>query len=223
MLLLSDFQLLTGLSIMISGFTQLRCGISIYHWHKVVRLAWFSSITHLCCLTFLRDYFQHHKLAQLWRVPGMVILVIMLIVALIPTAQYTWYFDGHLSLGDIVKFVSRPAVCSFFPSQNSGGFTSRAGNQRAGISISLLCLGLLLRLCRLYDTPGDIYFKIRMWCSSGTKSLLQKLLDWCKADSGFGLLGIICLYRPLLTIFLCYRILFDVASSKVFEVLWFPI
>lgn len=56
MLTMSDFQLITGLAILISGFTQLQTGISAYHWQRLVQLAWFSSVTHLCCLTALRDY-----------------------------------------------------------------------------------------------------------------------------------------------------------------------
>ncbi|KAF2712528.1 hypothetical protein K504DRAFT_206294 [Pleomassaria siparia CBS 279.74] len=36
MLTMSDIQLLAGLSILISGFTQIRCGLSAYHWQKLV-------------------------------------------------------------------------------------------------------------------------------------------------------------------------------------------
>ncbi|KAF3003422.1 hypothetical protein E8E13_001084 [Curvularia kusanoi] len=36
MLTMSDFQLITGMSILISGFTQLDTGISAYHWQRLV-------------------------------------------------------------------------------------------------------------------------------------------------------------------------------------------
>ncbi|CAO2655636.1 Nn.00g044390.m01.CDS01 [Neocucurbitaria sp. VM-36] len=202
MLLLSDFQLVTGLAILVSGFTQLRCGISVYHWHKIVQLAWLSSITHLCCLTFLRDYFYQHKMAQLWRIPGMIILVVMLTFALIPTAQYTWYFDDKMTREDVILFVSKPAICSFFPYQHSTTFQNRAGIQRAGISITLMTIGMFVRLCQLYQTPTDA---------------------WCNLDSPLPVLSTVFLYRPLLTVFLCYRTLFDVASSKAFEVWWLAV
>lgn len=95
---MSDLQLITGLAIIVSGFAQLRCGISAYHWQRIVQLAWFSSITHLCCLTFLRDYLHQHKSAQVWRIPGMVALVVMVIAALVPTAHYAWELDDTMDL-----------------------------------------------------------------------------------------------------------------------------
>lgn len=218
MLIISDFQLLTGLSIMISGFTQLRCGISVYHWHKIVRLAWFASITHFCCLTFLRDYLHKHKLAQLWRIPGMVVLVILLSIGLIPTAQYTWYFADAMVPEEVELFVSKPAICSFFPHQRSSDFTNRAGNQRAAISITLLIFGMSVRLCRLYQTPTDLCLNIRRWCSAHSRNFLEKIHSWCSFSSRLPILMTIFLYRPLLTVFLCYRVLFDIVSSRAFEV-----
>lgn len=53
---MSDLQILTGISILISGYAQLECGLSCYHWQVLVYLAWFSSLTHLSCLTLLRNY-----------------------------------------------------------------------------------------------------------------------------------------------------------------------
>lgn len=225
MLLLSDFQLVTGLAILISGFTQLRCGISVYHWHKIVQLAWLSSISHLCCLTFLRDYFFQHKSAQIWRIPGMVLLVCLLTFALIPTAQYTWYFNDEMSRKDVILFVSKPSICSFFPhhyhhhQQNPAGSKHRAGIQRAAISIALLVLGMFTRLCHLYQAPIDVYLRVRNWCSALSKKILRKVHSWCNLDSSHPVMSTVFLYRPLLTVFLCYRTLFDVTSSKAFEVI----
>lgn len=50
----SDQQVLTGISILASGFSQLCLGISAYHWQTVVNLAWLSSMTHLITLTSLK-------------------------------------------------------------------------------------------------------------------------------------------------------------------------
>lgn len=84
---MSDVQLITGLSILASGFSQIGCGISIYHWNTVVFLAWFSSVTHLSTMTFLRRYVHdHHGIRILiLRLGLMVSLVLMLAVALIST------------------------------------------------------------------------------------------------------------------------------------------
>lgn len=135
MLVARDFQLVTGLSIMISGYTQLKCGLSQYHWQKIGQLAWFSSITHLCCLTFIFPHLAHKTLSQ-WRVPGMVILVAMLIVALIPTRRYTWTFSSDIHLEQLAK----PAICTFFLSSQEGAisYEEKASFQRMIFSISIL-------------------------------------------------------------------------------------
>lgn len=44
-------------------------------------------------LTFLQEHFRKDRTAQIWRIPGMIALVIMLIVALVPTGHYAWYND----------------------------------------------------------------------------------------------------------------------------------
>ncbi|KAH7093346.1 hypothetical protein FB567DRAFT_173148 [Paraphoma chrysanthemicola] len=88
MLMMSDLQLLTGLGILTSGFARLRCGMSTFHWQRIVNLAWFSSVTHLCCLTFLREHLRRNRVLQIWRIPGMVALTFMLMVALVTTLSY---------------------------------------------------------------------------------------------------------------------------------------
>jgi hypothetical protein len=82
---MSDAQIVTGLSILIGGFSQINCGLSIFHWHMVVRLAWFSSVTHLTTLTFLRRYIQDNGAIRILRLVLMLVLMLMLAVALIPT------------------------------------------------------------------------------------------------------------------------------------------
>ncbi|KFZ14982.1 hypothetical protein V501_02943 [Pseudogymnoascus sp. VKM F-4519 (FW-2642)] len=84
-LAMSDAQIVTGLSILIGGFSQINCGLSIFHWHMVVRLAWFSSVTHLTTLTFLRRYIQDNRAIRILRLVLMLVLMPMLAVALIPT------------------------------------------------------------------------------------------------------------------------------------------
>ena len=53
-LMLSDQQLVTGIALLASGYSQLSYGLSSYHWQLIVYLAWFSSLTHLTTLTALR-------------------------------------------------------------------------------------------------------------------------------------------------------------------------
>ncbi|KAL4915264.1 hypothetical protein BDW62DRAFT_188963 [Aspergillus aurantiobrunneus] len=85
---MSDLQLGTGTAILISGYSQLRCGLYSYHWLVIGRLAWFSSLTHLSCLTFLRNYLYNQKPQRQWRLLFMFVLVIMLITAMVSTGSY---------------------------------------------------------------------------------------------------------------------------------------
>ncbi|TQV90780.1 Glycosyl transferase, family 25 [Cordyceps javanica] len=103
-LAMSDLQILTGYSILISGYLQLYCGLSAYHWQMLVYLAWFSSLTHLSCLTFLRSYLYHRRVERTWRLIAMGLLVAMLVFALIPTGNYSWKSDA--SIDDTQMFAS---------------------------------------------------------------------------------------------------------------------
>jgi len=53
----SDPQLVTGIGILVSGYTQITCSLSTYYWQVIVYLAWFSSLTYLTTLTALRAFF----------------------------------------------------------------------------------------------------------------------------------------------------------------------
>ncbi|KAL4948455.1 hypothetical protein BDW69DRAFT_189246 [Aspergillus filifer] len=86
-LLMSDQQLVTGVAILTSGYSQLKCGMSIDDWKILVDLAWFSSVTHLAALTFIRVYIQDHTSVLHLRLPLMFALVAMLFAALFPTGN----------------------------------------------------------------------------------------------------------------------------------------
>ncbi|KAG6985311.1 hypothetical protein G7Y79_00116g101810 [Physcia stellaris] len=58
-LLLSDYQLLFGVAILIAGYWK-HCSISVYHFSIVVDLAWFSN-THMTSLSVLKCYLQERR------------------------------------------------------------------------------------------------------------------------------------------------------------------
>ncbi|KAK9847314.1 hypothetical protein MYU51_019581 [Penicillium brevicompactum] len=64
---MSDVQIITGISIIVSGAAQLKCGISTHQWQVLVYLAWFSSLTHLSCLTLLRNCLHQRPAERIWR------------------------------------------------------------------------------------------------------------------------------------------------------------
>lgn len=229
MLIMSDFQLVTGFAVLLSGYTQLRCGISTYHWQRIVKLAWFSSITHLCCLTFLRDYFCQNKLAQFWRIPGMILLVVALCIAMVPDAQYYPFINPRKMRkiqGSFYQVAFDHAICFYghHPTEfRNWYFQDNADEletkkQRTIISASILVFGMLNRLWRLYAAPVNTYFSMRKWSSHQLRRQLRIVSKWTKSH------GLICfwtsgfIYRPMLALFLLLRVFVDMATSKAFEV-----
>ena len=81
---MSDQQVITGVSIIIGGLSQLQTGIPVYHWQSVVNLAWFSAVTHLITLTVLRDEVRSNKTIRIFRLVGMTILMLMLVCVMGP-------------------------------------------------------------------------------------------------------------------------------------------
>ena len=113
-LMFSDQQIVTGIALLASGYSQLPNGLEAFYWQLVVYLAWFSSFTHLTTLTVLRDYFQKHPATRLWRIGLMIATVSLLAIALLPTGNQWWLFTD--SLGE-VNTLGVPALC-FFQARN---------------------------------------------------------------------------------------------------------
>ena len=95
-----DQQIVTGTAILVSAYSQISCGLQLYHWQVAVDLALFSSITHLTTLTCLREYFRERKSLRTIRLIFMGTIYVMLAVALVTT--------GYSALNS-----SQPAWCLF--------------------------------------------------------------------------------------------------------------
>lgn len=79
-LALSDQQLVTGLAILIAGYTD-RCSRSIYHFRIISALGWFSSTTHLSTVAVLRAYLIDNPRVRNWRAVAMVAIFGLLVVS----------------------------------------------------------------------------------------------------------------------------------------------
>ena len=101
----SDQQIITGIALLTSGYSQLPGGLAIYYWRLTVDLAWFSSVTHLTTLTCLRYYFQERQGLKYLRLVCMAVTAGMLSCALIST--------GYLGGGSFT--LNYPAWCLFHP------------------------------------------------------------------------------------------------------------
>lgn len=87
-LLLSDYQLLFGVAILVAGYWK-HCSISVYHFSIVVDLALFSN-THMTSLSILTCYLQERPTLRNWRVCIMVLLLIMVLAALGLASNPLW-------------------------------------------------------------------------------------------------------------------------------------
>src|ERR1700677_4250930 len=114
---MSDLKLMTGFTILISGYTQLHCGLSTYHWQVLVYLAWFSSLTHLSCLTFLRSYLHRHPGERVARLVAMFLFVILLAVSIAITGGFDWAFNEDGSETQVSP--ADPTVCYIRPMPKS--------------------------------------------------------------------------------------------------------
>lgn len=78
------------MSILIGGFICLDENLSALHWQIITYLAWFSCVTHLSGLTVLRRYFQARPWEKSLRITLMFILLVILIVAIVPSGFFNW-------------------------------------------------------------------------------------------------------------------------------------
>ncbi|ORX96691.1 hypothetical protein BCR34DRAFT_578514 [Clohesyomyces aquaticus] len=203
---MSDMQILTGLSILISGYSQIRCGISIYHWQILVYLAWFCSLTHLSCLTVLRNHLYNHPGERLWRLIGMGALVALLVAALLPTGNYGSDTEP-----------SAYAICLF----KHIAKTDNLDYASMIISILLVGLGFVSRIVRLHHSLSiTVVGTSRGYLSELSRQFLRKQYKGCKSGSRKSHWQRILFYRPFLAIFLSFRVILDLWSSMILEVWW---
>ncbi|KAI9369221.1 hypothetical protein BJX61DRAFT_545802 [Aspergillus egyptiacus] len=201
-LAMSDQQLVTGIAILIGGYSQLHCALSLYHWQIITTLTWFSTTTHLASLPFLQQYLRKHRYIFYLRVLLMCGLAIMLGIGLLPT-------------GNI--YLTAPAKC-FFDAPHLG-----ANHETVFyITVSEIILfgTLLTRLVRMFPTSRNISgyplkFVRKFWRNS---------IVWlCKKLQGSPRLVGMILAPPavfsLVALVLAQAFL-DIMRSGAFEVLW---
>lgn len=174
-LFLGDTQVVTSVAILLSGYIQLRCGLSIYHWEMIVDLAWFSSLTHLTALTSLRYYFRRRPAMAKWRVIFMGLTLLLLASALQPTGYVPSDINSPLIYADTTErlhnYLAGPAIC-LYNSRRRQEFLrglSRADGSLGGdgkskpaynlglivMSLSYLVIGYVVRIVRVSHTVSE--------------------------------------------------------------------
>ena len=122
---------------------------------------WFSSLTHLTTLTVLRQYFRETPAIRSWRAALMLVTMIMLSVALLPTGDDYWivFWDpavpGSMLAGLPVRcFYQRFATKHAF--SHDGPYLEFTNERVMVISILILILGYMTRIIKLSSRATDI-------------------------------------------------------------------
>lgn len=224
---MSDLQMITGMSILVSGYIQMSCGITTYEWMVVVSLAWFSCITHLSCLSLLRGYLYKNAAERTWRLCGMGVMAVLQIIGLVFTGNYQWssaqddlYSTGitGTAIGHDPVTVSKTrlndfAICNLnVHASNGPSFISMI------VSLSLVVLGYFGRIVKVHKRLSvDVVWKIRAWLSEKAQKPLQSITRSCMTAAPRALKRTL-VYHPFLAAFLTGRFLLDVWSSVLMEV-----
>ncbi|KAL8951507.1 MAG: hypothetical protein Q9222_002521, partial [Ikaeria aurantiellina] len=224
-LIFSDQQVVTGIALLGSGYGQLKSGngIDSYHWQIVVYLAWFSSLTPLTTLTMLRYYFLRNPGARLGRALLMLITVMMLGVALLPTGDRQWFISSYYNSMD---YAGIPALC-YFRRLDSQDYKNQLkyGDLAAIsmlISILVLAFGYLTRIIKLSDRANKAS---KRWLRDRPSQILRSIRDGAlrcaerqvpNAHKMHWMIGYIVTEAS----YVWLKALSDVYGSMLWEILW---
>ncbi|KAJ5580261.1 uncharacterized protein N7459_006246 [Penicillium hispanicum] len=193
---MSDLQTVAGLSILISGLVQFRCGLAAYYWLVVPP--------------------RPARGKRTWRMAAMLALAVLLIVGIAFTANYWWMRSGFYAEypnGIAVPFEG--TVDTGLPGRNGHAIcflgtrpTIATLSARPMIlSIIFIVIAFVSRVIKLHRTLSLRRGLRRVYIWSGrsgsTRSLKRKL-------------G----YHPLLAIFLTARLVLDGWWSVFLELAW---
>ncbi|CDM37467.1 unnamed protein product [Penicillium roqueforti FM164] len=211
---MSDMQIMTGFFLLISGYSQLKCGLATYHWLVVVDQAWLSCLVQLSCLTHLRSYFHNRPIERTLRLLAAGVSTIMLIVGLSFTGNYDWAFNADSSDPDHPT-ISDPAICYMRarPAMNSAFFSMP-------FSIILIIFGFASRVINLYGTLSVSVVRARTSLAGHIRGLLRIVYNWSRASRSPRSLKLTLGYLPLLAIYLTGSVFVDVWDSAAIEVVW---
>ncbi|KAF9734343.1 hypothetical protein PMIN06_004243 [Paraphaeosphaeria minitans] len=216
-LILSDTQLVTGLAILIAGYSQLSCGIASYHWQILVYVAWFSSFTFLSAMAFLEGFFLANNSLRLIRVFFMCTMGALQIAALLPTGSRNW-LDAAREAGPL--YVGLSAEC--FYQQLSMTSYSKGGPRMWSMVFSVLVVGVsyVHTGIRLFDPTAKFSRKyFRAIPGSYVKGLLQ-FLEHRAACRGIRATIWTIPYLLAFAGYASVRAAYDVAESMLGEIIW---
>ena len=225
-LMFSDQQLITGIGILVSGYTQITCSLSTYHWQVVVYLAWFSSLTHLTTLTALRAFFRKQPMLAYWRAFFMGCTIVLLGTALAPTGYVSQNANQKIAL-------AVPALCLF----STAGYNEASSSLSIGevdssvslepfnslfISTSLMFLvvSYTSRVVSLFKHTSDIAREqLRIRPGNRLKRLILLILKRSD-DSKWAIFSKLWIMLAIVmtTIYVLLKVVFEIGQSMLWEV-----
>jgi hypothetical protein len=208
---MSDLQTVTGFAILVSGYTQLECGLTWTEWRAILDLAWFAYVTQLSCLAILQDHFYTHTFERFWRLLATGILATLLAVGLLLTTTPGWYEQND----------SRPAICKlgyYKGEKDADEYTLRAINTTI-VSASFVVAAFISRVVRLHEFLSvGILRRSISWLDFWMRQLLWILFKWtCTGQSIYSFKRSL-IYRPLLAIYVTLHLLLVSWASFAVEV-----
>ncbi len=210
-LLQSDQQMVTGAALLGSGYAQLVCDISAYHWQIMIYLVWFSSFTHLATLTVLRRHLKHNSPMRWWRLLLMLLIGAGIAVALVPTGGPRW----PLSPWNTGSDMGAPARCYY------NVYNFNHGNEQLGsmvCSIFILAVSYISRAISFFERSSTaVRLYLRTKPGNVVKRLLEKLYRRSQVSRN-GKMVFSIPYWSILSIFIIFRALYDIAGSMMWEV-----
>lgn len=171
-LVFSDQQIVTGIAILIAGFASFS-EISVYHFQIVIYLGWMSSSVHLSALTMLAEYLGKRRALLSWRIVGMMMLFVLLLVALIPTASNYWavLIPSDDSTDDDIYLISGwaiPAKCFWLRTYGNGV------NPDAPLGFILLLVSYIWKIGGLFKTSRGFHHR---WIRGVPEYYLEKMIS----------------------------------------------
>lgn len=207
--------MVTGIAILASGYSQLHCSLSVYHWQIIVYLAWFSSLTHLATLTFLRKHIHGSGKLRFLRVALMTVLVLLLAMALVPTGSECWYH-----IGNAFETLGRPARCCFDRISSQSFGSDLPALFTLVTSEVVLIVAAITRGIKLFRWSSIF---VRKWMRTKPAVALKRLLaanHRLIRKSSFRILRYLLktVYHLMTTLLVLTRAIFDLAESLMWEV-----
>ena len=212
----SDQQSVTGIAILVSGYSQLAScqPMTVYNWQITVDLAWFSSITHLTTLTCLRIYFQQRPALRIWRLSCMTINAAILAIALGSTG---WEYVSP----------TLPALCLYRPIDLMSVSTDLAPVYNSfyiAITATFLVFSYLTRVIQLYPKAQASFQDIfRNRPSTIYNRWLNNVRSRALYSSGRPVrVCALVIYRILLSQYYATKAVVDLYTSMLWEVCFSP-